>query len=259
MATQGRICPFVWLGGTDMAWLYRQREPVALGTSIALLMAAVLLWQLSPGLSQALAPPPPETVVQLDDAPPEPQPAKPPSLIRPPAPLPDPAPQSPVVRTPLVQTAPQPMAQPAAAHPDAVPAPPPPVPVANAVQAALQAPPQPIPAPPPALDHTAQVLQANANYVGQLRAYLNSIKRYPNSREARQLRPTGVVKAWLELDRAGQVLDAGIEASAGTALLDNEALRTLRTGRYPAFPAEAFAGEARHRFLVPLEYLVDGG
>ena len=111
----------------------------------------------------------------------------------------------------------------------------------------------------PPVDNAAQARQASAQYVSQLRAHLNSIKRYPNSREARQLRPTGVVKAWLDLDRSGQVLDAGIEASSGTALLDNEALRTLRNGRYPAFPAEAFGGEARHRFVVPLEYLVEGG
>jgi protein TonB len=109
------------------------------------------------------------------------------------------------------------------------------------------------------VDTAAPARQASAQYVSQLRAYLNSIKRYPNSREARQLRPTGVVKTWLDLDRSGQVIDAGIEASSGTALLDNEALRTLRTGHYPAFPAEAFGGEARHRFVVPLEYLVDGG
>ncbi len=242
-----------------MVWLYRQREPVALGTSFALLAAAVLLWQFSPGLSQALEAPPAETVVQLDDALPEPPPAPPPPVARPPLPQPEPVAQTPVARAPAPQPTPQPAAQPDSAQPEAVPVAPPPPPVANAAQAAVQTPPPPSPTPVPAVDHAAQARQASAGYVGQLRAYLNSIKRYPNSREARQLRPTGVVKAWLELDRSGQVLDVGIEASAGTALLDNEALRTLRTGRYPAFPPEAFAGEARHRFVVPLEYLVDGG
>lgn len=243
-----------------MAWIYRQREPVALGTSFALLAAAVLLWQLSPGLSQALEAPPAETVVQLDDAPPEPPPTPRPPVAWPPLPQPEPVAQTPVARTPTPQPTPQAVTQPDSAHPEAVPVapPPPPVAVANAAQAAVPAPPPPSPAPAPAVDHAAQARQASAGYVGQLRAYLNSIKRYPNSREARQLRPTGVVKAWLELDRSGQLLDAGIEASSGTALLDNEALRTLRNGRYPAFPTEAFAGEGRHRFLVPLEYLVDG-
>lgn len=236
------------------AWLYRQRDPVALSSSLALLLGAVLLWKLSPGLSEALESAVPETVVRLDDALPEPPPAPP--LAKPPP-----------VQTPVHQAQPTPAPTPQArlapvpesTHPDATPvAPPPPPAPAPVVMAPAVAPAPPAPAPPP-VDTGAQARQASAQYVSQLRAYLNSIKRYPNSREARQLRPTGVVKTWVELDRSGQVLDAGIDTSSGTALLDNEALRTLRTGHYPAFPAEAFGGEARHRFVVPLEYLVDGG
>jgi protein TonB len=95
----------------------------------------------------------------------------------------------------------------------------------------------------------------DAAYIGELRAYLNSIKRYPTSREARQLRPEGTVRLWIELDRAGQLLGAGVESSAGSLLLDNEALRTVRNGRFPPFAADAFAGQASHRFVVPIEYL----
>ena len=82
--------------------------------------------------------------------------------------------------------------------------------------------------------------------------------RAPNSREARQLRPQGTVKVWIEIDRAGQLLSSGVDTSAGSLLLDNEALRTVRNGRFPPFPAEAFAGQSFHRFVVPIEYRVDG-
>lgn len=91
-----------------------------------------------------------------------------------------------------------------------------------------------------------------------MRSYLNGIKRYPTSREARSLRPKGTVKVWIELDRAGQLLNAGIDAGSGSIILDNEALRTVRNGRYPAFPDEVFDGQPSHRFIVPIEYLVEG-
>jgi protein TonB len=55
------------------------------------------------------------------------------------------------------------------------------------------------------------------------------------------------------------VLGAGVHAGSGSLILDNEALRTVRNGRYPAFPADAFTGQSFHRFVVPIEYVVEGG
>ena len=52
--------------------------------------------------------------------------------------------------------------------------------------------------------------------------------------------------------------DAGIEASSGSILLDNEALRTVRNGRFPAIPPEAFTGQASRKFIVPIEYITSG-
>ena len=118
---------------------------------------------------------------------------------------------------------------------------------------AAPTPPPPAPAPP------APSRNVDEGYLGELRGYLNGIKRYPNSREARQLKPQGTVKVWIELDRAGQVLGAGIHTGSGSLILDNEALRTVRNGRYPAFPADSFTGQSFHRFVVPIEYLVEGG
>ena len=117
---------------------------------------------------------------------------------------------------------------------------------------AAPAPPAPAPPPPPAPSRNV-----DDGYLGELRGYLNGIKRYPNSREARQLRPQGTVRVWIELDRAGKLLGAGIDTGSGSLILDNEALRTVRNGRYPPFPAEGFADQSFHRFIVPIEFLVD--
>ncbi|MDE2147075.1 MAG: TonB family protein, partial [Burkholderiales bacterium] len=135
----------------------------------------------------------------------------------------------------------------------AAPAPPPPV--------TAPAPPPPaitVPAPAPARPAPGAPVAPEQVYAARLLEYVNSIKRYPSSREARQLRPQGTVKLWLEIDRSGQLLESGVESSSGVLLLDQEALRTVRNGRYPAFPAQAFGDEPRHRFVVAMEYLRPG-
>jgi len=233
-------------------WLYRRRDPAAAGTTLVLM---ALLWTAWRAMPHSAKPPPAaqEMVVRMEDLPPEP-----------PAPPPPPPPQAPPPPTPAVprptpapspvapaEPTPAPVAAPATpAPPVAAPVPPPPV--------AAPAPAAPAP-PPPAPPAPVRNASADDAYLGELRAYLNGIKRYPNSREARQLRPQGTVKVWVELDRAGQVLGAGVHTGSGSLLLDNEALRTVRNGRYPAFPAETFTGQSFHRFVVPIEFLVEGG
>jgi protein TonB len=96
-----------------------------------------------------------------------------------------------------------------------------------------------------------------AGYVGALRAYLESIKRYPTSREARLQHPQGRVRLWLEVARDGTLRAAGIDESSGSMILDGAAVATVRQGRYPAFPAEAWRGAEMHRFAVTLEYKLD--
>lgn len=83
---------------------------------------------------------------------------------------------------------------------------------------------------------------------------LNAIKRYPTGREASLLRPSGVVRVWLILDRQGRLLERGIDISSQSLLLDNAALRTVAMGSYPAFPDELWAGQAHHRFHVDLDF-----
>lgn len=110
---------------------------------------------------------------------------------------------------------------------------------------------RPAPAtPPPAQPSPAQT----DRYEAQILRYLESIKRYPSSREARQTRPAGVVTVWFELARSGRVLDAGIERGSNSSLLDSEALKTVRAGNFPQFPEAVFANADKHRFSAHLSY-----
>jgi protein TonB len=99
--------------------------------------------------------------------------------------------------------------------------------------------------------------QIQAGYETIIRRYLESIKRYPTSREARLQRPTGKVGVWLEVNRDGSLKDAGIAKSADSLVLDNAALSTIRNGKYPPFPPEAYPGESSHRFTLTLEYTLE--
>lgn len=92
------------------------------------------------------------------------------------------------------------------------------------------------------------------SYIARLRAYVLSRKKYPSGRDASLIKPVGTARAWIVLDRQGGVREAGIEQSSDSIILDNEALKLLRSGSYPAFPDEAFAGQATHRFMFDLEY-----
>jgi protein TonB len=87
-----------------------------------------------------------------------------------------------------------------------------------------------------------------------VKAYLESIKHYPTSKEARLQRPRGSVTVWIVIDRSGGMKEAGIDESSGSLILDGAALSTVRNASYPGFPASAFQGQATHRFTVQLNY-----
>lgn len=110
-----------------------------------------------------------------------------------------------------------------------------------------------------AVESAAAAVKASARaaYEATLRAYLERIKRYPSSREARQTRPRGVVRVWLDLDRSGRLLDSGVLDTSGSNLLDGEALRTIRGGTYPSFSDHEYQGESRRRFTAALSYTIE--
>ena len=93
------------------------------------------------------------------------------------------------------------------------------------------------------------------NYEAALRNALQSAEHYPNSREARQLRPTGTVALWIEVGRDGSVLGTGIQDRSSSPLLDDQALRSARSSRVPMPPAELFGASGSRRFVVAVEFL----
>jgi protein TonB len=111
-------------------------------------------------------------------------------------------------------------------------------------------------APPPqvAVGTGPSIGQIQAGYETKIKAYLESIKRYPTSREARSQRPTGRVGLWIEVSRDGTLKDVGIAKSSDFILLDNAALATVRQGKFPPFPADTYPGESFRRFTFTLEY-----
>jgi protein TonB len=99
-----------------------------------------------------------------------------------------------------------------------------------------------------------QAVALAAKYESILKAYLEKIKRYPSSREARLARPEGIVRVWLELSRTGELIAVGIMESSGFNVLDSETLKTIKSGSFPAFPDGAFLGEATHKFIANMNY-----
>jgi protein TonB len=137
-----------------------------------------------------------------------------------------------------------------------VPAPAPnPIPVPKAEVPPPPAPTPPPPAPPPAppAPAPAPTVDQSALYTSRVRAYLNTVKRYPTGREASISRPEGKVRIWFVLKRDGSLVDAGIEDSSNSILLDNAGLATIRRGSMPAFEG-AFGSEETHRFTVDLDF-----
>lgn len=226
--------------------LLRHRDAVAMLPAIAVfaMLATASLKQIvklkdrSEAITVSLyEEPPPE------EPPPEPQP-KPRTLPPPEPPPPRPQPRAAIEPAPVVT---QPTDHVAAAPVAPAPAPP------------AQAPSPPVqraPAPEPAPRAASESLEAA--YVARLRSYLESIKRYPTSREARQQHPQGKVRLWLELARDGTLRGSGVEESSGSMILDGAAQSTVRQGNYPAFPEAMWADKPTHRFAVTLDYLLDG-
>jgi protein TonB len=177
--------------------------------------------------------------VQLSMLTEEPEPAVAPLVAPPPrtalAPVRQPNPVAPIATEPPVQNA-----------APATPQPPLAAPVATA---------PPVPSPPlaaPPISHSAGV---EDSYVASVRAYMNVIKRYPTGREASIQRPRGKARVWFVLGRDGRLVDAGIDESSDSLLLDRTALATVQRGGFPAFPETAWSGQNSRRFTVELEFV----
>jgi len=224
--------------------LYRHRESASWLTTGAVLLGIA---GMSLPKSMKPAPPPPERGMEIRmfeepaAALEEPQPAKP-IEKSPPPPRQRVVPPPPQAFTPTSVGGELPPVLPApAVSPVTAPVTPP-----RPAQASVAA--QPVAAKPMA------TVSGDDIYISRLRTYVLSRKKYPSGRDASLVKPVGTVRAWIVLDRQGGVRESGIEQSADSIILDNAALKLLRSGSYPVFPDEAFAGQATHRFMFDLEY-----
>jgi periplasmic protein TonB len=93
-----------------------------------------------------------------------------------------------------------------------------------------------------------------AQYAATLRTNIDARTVVPDSIEYRLSRPKGETRVNFVLDREGSILDARVAHTSGSDMLDRQAVRIVKAGRYPPFPQTAFRGELRHSFLVTLEF-----
>lgn len=244
--------------------LFRHRDSASTAGTVLLMLAFAVAISLKPHLPSKVQA---ETVMEirmLEEAPPAPPPPKP---LPAPTPAPklqapslQPTPPKPAVKEPA-RTSPNltPNLAPSAPSPTPASAPisttAPAVSSAPALPAKEAAPAKPVEAPPPAPKPAAQI---SDGYIAKLRAYVQGRKRYPTGREASLAKPTGTVRAWLLLNRQGEMQDVGVERSSDSIILDSEALKLLRSGHYPAFPDEAFPGQGTHKFYFDLDYQRSG-
>ncbi|WP_231502466.1 TonB family protein [Herbaspirillum sp. RV1423] len=247
---------------TSPPLLFRFRETVAATPSLLALIALALLGVQQTVKLQRHADDTPVQIALVAQEPPPPTPPKPPQ----------PEPPKPVVPPPqpTPKPTPQPVQKPAPAAPKDLPGPvtpsqtgTPELPAAPA-RATEPVPPAPVPAaapipPAPAVAAKPTTTSVEAEYVGKLRAHLNSIKRYPTGREASQQRPQGKVRIWFVLRRDGTVVDVGIDQSSNSMLLDEAARKTINRAGFSAFPDATWAGESAHRFTAELEFIPSAG
>lgn len=114
----------------------------------------------------------------------------------------------------------------------------------NVVQAVTPEQPQATAQPQPGANLTA-------SYVGRLRSWLASNRRYPP--EARQQGLEGTVRLYFVVDRDGRVLEYRILGSTGHRILDQEVRALIeRAQPLPAMPADLMRN--RLEIIVPVEF-----
>lgn len=93
---------------------------------------------------------------------------------------------------------------------------------------------------------------AEGAFAQDVRARVERKKIYPET--ARDLGMSGEVEVLYELDRAGNLLKAEISTSSGFKLLDQAALRAVKSATYQGFPEDAWIGAASKVFRTKLVF-----
>jgi TonB family protein len=116
--------------------------------------------------------------------------------------------------------------------------------------AALVAPAAPAPQAQAADSHA----DLEAQYAAQLRADIDRRTHPPDSAQYRLHHPAGEVRVRFLVTRNGVPKGPAVVRSSGSSLLDDAAVTIVASGHYATMPAEAFAGETEHAFIVTIEF-----
>lgn len=68
---------------------------------------------------------------------------------------------------------------------------------------------------------------------------------------------SGEVEVLYELDRAGNLIRAEIVSSSGSKLLDQAALRAVKSAAYKSFPEDAWMGASSKVFRTKLVFSIN--
>ena len=196
----------------------------------------------APAPEPAPPPSPPQAVTATSEQPPAVTARTPPSIEAPAPPTPMPA----IVRPPDAPPAPY---RPPARHPS----PPRPTPERTVAAAAPEATASPTSAAPPATPVPAAAATVSPSWQGQLSAWLQAHKAYPEA--ARERGEQGTTAVRFTVARDGHVLAVGLARGSGSDLLDRAASAMLRDARVPPFPAAM--PQAEVTVVVNLHYALD--
>lgn len=96
---------------------------------------------------------------------------------------------------------------------------------------------------------------AEGAFAQDVRSRIERKKIYPDT--ARDLGMSGEVEILYELDRSGNLLKAEIVSSSGFKLLDQAALRAVKSASYQSFPADAWLGAVSKVFRTKLVFSIN--
>lgn len=233
-----------------MATVYQNRNLIAALPSLGLVMFLLIggvreVRSLKPKYDEPVK----LEIIDMSEVPSPPEPVKPPPVKSEPPPRPQPpaAPVRPAVQPPTPAPSIPQTLQPSPSQTAT------PSPAVEATPAPAKTSEAPTSAPAPATP-AAPKTNVEAEFVARVKAYLNSVKRYPTGREASLARPEGSVKIWFILRRDGSLVEMGIEASSNSTLLDEAARKSVSRGTFPVFPEQFRPGEQQHKFVVDLQF-----
>lgn len=226
-------------------FLYGNREFVA--QSGTLLLGALVVFSASNLAVRHDLPASVEPIrISLAEPPPVVKPPQLPPVVEPPPQVVPPKLPTPTPKPPVPRQEPLPAATPVAATPSPTPSPVslPDLPVAPAAKLI----PEKIEAP------LRSNGAAEGRFAQDVRARIEKKKVFPDT--ARDLGMSGSVEIVYVLDRAGKLIKAEIAASSGYPLLDQAAVRAVRSSAYAPFPEDAWVGEKQKEFRTKLVFTI---